>query len=114
MQRRQFLKSLAATGSGLVILPSGARGGPDAPSNKLNIALIGVWGRGQAHQEALSSENVVALCDVDENHLAEAAEEVSQGQDLRRLAQVPRSEGPRCRGLLHRRITPTRSSPTGR
>ena len=73
MKRRQFLKSLAATGTGLVILPSGARGGPDAPSNKLNVALIGVWGRGLVHQEPISSENVVALCDVDENHLAEAA-----------------------------------------
>ncbi|MCZ6794030.1 MAG: Gfo/Idh/MocA family oxidoreductase [Planctomycetota bacterium] len=73
MNRRQFLQSTVATGAGLLILPGGALGGPDAPSNKLNVALIGVWGRGRAHQGAISSENVVALCDVDENHLAEAA-----------------------------------------
>ena len=72
-QRRQFLKSTAAVGMGLVILPSGMLSGANAPSNKLNVALIGVGGRGRAHQGPISSENVVALCDVDENHLADAA-----------------------------------------
>ncbi len=72
MERRDFLKSVA-TGAGLVILPSGTITGRQAPSNKLNVALIGVWGRGLAHQQQISSENIVALCDIDENHLAEAA-----------------------------------------
>jgi len=74
MQRRQFLKSAAATGAGLIILPSGTLNGSNAPSNKLNVALIGVYGRGKAHYDAISSENVVALCDVNEQHLAIAAE----------------------------------------
>jgi len=73
MQRREFLQSAVATGAGLIILPSGPLSGANAPSNKLNIALIGAWGRGKAHQRALSKENVVALCDVDENNLALAA-----------------------------------------
>ena len=72
--RRQFLKSTAAVGMGLVILPSGTLSGANAPSNKLNVALIGVGGRGRAHQGPISSENVVALCDVDEKNLAKAAE----------------------------------------
>jgi predicted dehydrogenase len=63
MQRRQFLKT-AAAGTGLLILPSGARAGKNAPGNKLNVALIGVWGRGLAHYDVLAGENVVALCDV--------------------------------------------------
>jgi hypothetical protein len=71
--RREFLKSAAAAGAGLVILPSGVLSGANAPSNKLNVALIGTWGRALAHFGAISSENVVALCDVDENHLASAA-----------------------------------------
>ena len=74
MPRRRFLKSAAAAGAGLVILPSGVLLGADAPSNKLNVAMIGTWGRAAAHFGALSSENVVALCDVDENHLAFAAQ----------------------------------------
>jgi predicted dehydrogenase len=68
MQRRDFLKT-SATGAGLLILPSGVLSGANAPSNKLNVALIGTWGRGEAHFGALQDENVVALCDVDENHL---------------------------------------------
>ena len=72
MKRREFLKS-TATGMGLLILPSGAYAGGNASLNKLNVALIGGWGRGKAHQEGISSENVVALCDVNEKHLGKAA-----------------------------------------
>jgi len=72
-KRRDFLKS-AALGAGLLILPSGLRAGASAPSNKLNVALIGADGRGRAHYEALAGENVVALCDVDEEHLDFAAQ----------------------------------------
>jgi len=71
MQRRQFLKT-AAAGTGLLILPSGARAGKNAPGNKLSIALIGVWGRGLAHYDMLAEENVVALCDVNEARFPDA------------------------------------------
>ncbi len=74
IQRREFLKSGIATGIGLTILPSGTLSGANAPSNKLNVAMIGTWGRADAHFDAISKENVVALCDVDENHLDYASE----------------------------------------
>ena len=70
MKRRQFLKSAGMIGAGTLIHPRTKLFGADAPSNKLNIALIGTWGRGEAHFGAISSENVVALCDVNEEHLA--------------------------------------------
>jgi len=70
MKRRSFLKSCALTGAGLLVLPRTPIFGAEAPSNKLNIALIGTWGRGEAHFGAIASENVVALCDVNEEHLA--------------------------------------------
>lgn len=73
MKRRQFIKSTALIGASTLILPRTRLFGADAPSNKLNIALIGTWGRGAAHFSTISAENVVALCDVDENHLASAA-----------------------------------------
>ena len=73
--RRHFLKSAIATGAGLTILPSGVLSGKNAPSNKLNIALIGAYGRAIAHYRGLKNENVVALCDVDEKHLGLAAKE---------------------------------------
>jgi predicted dehydrogenase len=73
LPRRQFLKASAAIGAGLTILPSGVLSGANAPSNKLNIAMIGTWGRADAHYGPMSSENIVALCDVDEKHLAHGA-----------------------------------------
>jgi len=73
MKRRHFLKSAAVSGLGTLILPRVKLFGAAAPGNKLNVALIGTWGRGEAHFNALSSENVVALCDVNEEHLAYGA-----------------------------------------
>jgi hypothetical protein len=73
MQRRDLLKS-AAAGAGLTILKSGMLRGQSAPSNKLNVALIGVWGRGTAHYNVLRNENVVALCDVNDLRTKEALE----------------------------------------
>jgi predicted dehydrogenase len=74
IKRRDFLKSTAIIGAAGLILPRMKLFGADAPSNKLNIALLGTWGRGEAHFQAISHENVVALCDVNEQHLAFAAE----------------------------------------
>lgn len=70
--RRHFLRSASATGAGLLLLKSTTLFGQATPSKKLNIALIGVWGRGLAHYDALATENVVALCDVNELHFPDA------------------------------------------
>lgn len=73
--RRDFLKQATVAGAGFTILPSGLRAGVRAPSDKLNIALIGAYGRAKAHYRGLAGENVVALCDVNEEHIAIAAKE---------------------------------------
>lgn len=50
------------------------RAAPGAgPNNKRNIALIGVGGRGAANAKEAAGENIVALCDVNAEHLAKAA-----------------------------------------
>jgi predicted dehydrogenase len=74
MQRRDLLKSAVASAAGLTILKSGTLRGQNAPSNKLNIALIGVWGRGTAHYNSLRNENVVAICDVNDLRTKEASQ----------------------------------------
>jgi predicted dehydrogenase len=71
--RRCLFQSAAIAGAGLTIVPSGVLGGPTAPSNKLNIAMIGTWGRALAHFGAVKSENVVALCDINDKHVDSAA-----------------------------------------
>ena len=70
MNRRKFLGTSTLATAGLTILPGGLRAAP--ANNKLNIALIGVWGRALALYDSLSSENVVALCDVNEAFFADA------------------------------------------
>lgn len=72
MKRRHFLQTAAFTGAAALILPRMKLFGADAPSNKLNIALIGTWGRGAAHFGSISSENIVALCDINDEHLVGA------------------------------------------
>jgi predicted dehydrogenase len=74
MKRRKFVKSVAATGAGLIILPGGVLAG-QGPNDKLNIALIGAHGRGSQHYNVLRNENVVAICDVVGDNMALAAKE---------------------------------------
>jgi predicted dehydrogenase len=75
LKRRDFLRGAVAASAAFTILPSGFLSGQNAPSNKLNIALIGADGRARAHYRGLAGENVVALCDVDAKHIAHAAKE---------------------------------------
>ncbi|MEM9281942.1 MAG: Gfo/Idh/MocA family oxidoreductase, partial [Verrucomicrobiota bacterium] len=72
--RRSFVSKSAAAGAGLLVLPSGTLFGDNRPGNKLNIALIGCWGRATAHFPMLEKENVVALCDVNSKAMDAAAE----------------------------------------
>jgi predicted dehydrogenase len=74
MKRRNFVKSAAATGAGLIILPSGVLAGKGR-ANKMNIALIGAHGRGSSFYKSLKEENLVALCDVHEGNMALAVNE---------------------------------------
>jgi predicted dehydrogenase len=63
ISRRDVLKSTAAIGAGLWLGTNTARA--EGPSDKLNIALIGVGGQGGANLRGVRSQNIVALCDVD-------------------------------------------------
>jgi len=44
--------------------------GQNPPSNRLNIALIGAWGRASQHYGALRDENIAVVCDVHKGNLA--------------------------------------------
>ena len=65
--RRQFIKRSAAFGL-FTILPSGIyaqQGKRVSPNGKIQVACIGVGGRGRSVMGSCKSEQVIALCDVD-------------------------------------------------
>lgn len=69
ISRRKFLSTGAKAAIGLTIIPSTVLGknfGHIAPSDKLNIAAVGIGGMGHANIKAVeATENIVGLCDVD-------------------------------------------------
>ncbi len=68
IDRRSFIRTASAGLAGLTIIPSHAVSGLGhiAPSDKLNIAGIGIGGMGRGVLEDMAgTENIVALCDVD-------------------------------------------------
>lgn len=69
ISRRSFLQKGTAAAAALTIVPNtilGKSHGHMAPSDKLNIAAIGIGGMGNANLKAVeNTENIVALCDVD-------------------------------------------------
>ena len=73
LTRRMFLgTTAAATAAAFTIVPRAALGGPRniPPSEKMNVAGIGVGGMGAGNLKNLETENIVALCDVDHAYVA--------------------------------------------
>ena len=64
--RRQFVSASATATAGMLV-PRHVLGGPGyvAPSDKLNIAIVGAGGIGKENAEKMLSENIVAVCDID-------------------------------------------------
>lgn len=77
IDRRTFLRNTGVAAAGFTILPSYVISGlgHTPPSDKLNIAGVGVGGRGGGVIKAVRSENIVALCDVDWKYAAGMLEE---------------------------------------
>ncbi len=70
ISRRRFIKySSLATGAVAFAGPYIMRAQEQSPNNKLNIAVIGAGGKGSGDTQACESENIVALCDVDQKTL---------------------------------------------
>ena len=95
--RREFLKSAAAATSAaaaFTIIPRhvlGRSGGRQAPSDRLNIAGIGVGGMGAANLANLEGENIVALCDVDSAYAAKTFAKYPNARrhtDFRRMLET--------------------------
>lgn len=71
--RRSFLQGAAAGGAGLVVLGAAGSAHTYGANARLNIAIIGVGGRGKWYVDVLPRQaNVVALCDVNDSKAAAA------------------------------------------
>jgi predicted dehydrogenase len=70
--RREFMGRSAAAAAGLMIVPRHVLGGRgyQAPSDLLDIGCVGAWGRGAGDIAGVSTENIVAICDVDDEMTA--------------------------------------------
>jgi myo-inositol 2-dehydrogenase/D-chiro-inositol 1-dehydrogenase len=92
--RRDFIKKSAIGLAAFTIVPRYVLGGQGylAPSDKLTKAVIGVGGMGRGHF-GYEGTQVVAICDVDQNHLKQAASMLDKGvktfSDYRELIQLP-------------------------
>ncbi|MCX6996713.1 MAG: Gfo/Idh/MocA family oxidoreductase [Kiritimatiellaeota bacterium] len=82
MRRREFLKTAGLGLSAYALLPGFRVSRADIPSRKgrsiqgrkLNIACVGIGGRGKQDVDGVKRENIVALCDV---HMTEVLQTVA-------------------------------------
>ena len=93
MNRREFLTGAAAAASAFAVVPRHVLGGPGrpAPSDKLNIAAVGLHGMGAGDVARCASENIVALCDVDGGVLAREAKKYPKAKchtDFRKMLET--------------------------
>lgn len=67
LPRRDFVKGVATAAVGAMIVPRRVLGGVgyQAPSDTLNVAIVGAGGMGMSNMTQLLGENIVAVCDVD-------------------------------------------------
>lgn len=90
LNRRRFLARSSALTAAVLVVPRHVLGGQGtvSPNEKLNLAVIGAGGRGRDDIEAVRSQNIVALCDVDNRSAAETFREFPKAgryQDFRVL-----------------------------
>jgi predicted dehydrogenase len=86
--RREFIATGAIAAAAFMIVPRRVLGrGMTPPSDLLNIAIVGINGMGASNAQAVMSQNIVAICDVDDNL-------VEQRLDAWRESLKPRPPAP--------------------
>jgi predicted dehydrogenase len=66
--RREFIATGSIAAAAFMIVPRHVLGrGQTPPSDLVNIAVVGVNGMGASNAQAVMSQNIVAICDVDDH-----------------------------------------------
>jgi len=103
LNRRSFIKKSLAAAGVFSIVPRYVLGGPgyQSPSDELTKAIIGVGGMGQVHIR-YTGARLLAVCDVDENHLNRTLAKVSPAvkgyKDFREVLERPIKKVPSLQG----------------
>ncbi len=94
MSRRDFMGVAAATAA-FTVVPRHVLGGRGrtAPSEKLNVACIGVCGMGGSDVRQMGTENIIALCDVDFKRAAATFERHPNAKKYRDFRKMLDKEG---------------------
>jgi predicted dehydrogenase len=89
--RRAFLRNAAAGGMGLLLLENGRAARSYAANERVNVAIVGVSGRGSWFSDTMPRiSNVVALCDVNDRRAAPYYKAVPQAKtyyDFRKMLE---------------------------
>jgi predicted dehydrogenase len=88
MNRRELLRTTSLAAAAIWTSRGSAATASESPNEKLNLAFVGCGGRGEANLGSLQSQNVVALCDVDQKRAGRAFERFPRAkkyQDFRKM-----------------------------
>jgi predicted dehydrogenase len=88
--RRDFMKQTAALSAAVWVSASSVRAASRSANEKLNIAAIGAGGKGRVDIAGCSHENIVALCDADDERAAETYKKypnVPKFKDYRKMLE---------------------------
>lgn len=94
--RRRFIQHTTSAGVTLWLGAHRLFAQGESPNDKLNLGIIGTAGRAVSNIDGVKSENIVALCDVDEKLLGAAQAKFPQAKtyaDFRKLIEHPKLDG---------------------
>ncbi len=90
--RRQFLTHTTAAGLTLWLGSRRLFAQGESPNDKLNIGIIGTANRASSNIDGVKGENIVAVCDIDDNYLAKIQQKFPGARpysDYRKLLEQP-------------------------
>ena len=81
LNRRTFVKKSTAASAGIILSAPFIKNSMASANDTVNVAVIGIRGRGRAHYNALAkipNVKIVAICDIDQNLLPKAVADIEK------------------------------------
>jgi hypothetical protein len=90
--RRDFLRNTTLASTGFWVAGSTVWAESKSPNEKLDIGVIGAGGKGASDTKDCSSENIVALCDVDDKSAGETFKKFPKAKRYRDFREMLEKE----------------------